>query len=428
MSVLDKYNLTDIQKDRVMTKVASTISELEKSGALEKVAVDWHSPLAQTGLALAGTAVATGITLGVPKLVDAIRSASIRRNKDQILKDMKAAHPDLKNVSQRDLDLAFNSIAINSPDVLKDPLLGGQVMKEITGRAMRWDLNQYSTLSRTAGGGLADYEHSALQNAAKGVGNLANVYYDASHKQQQSALEQKKYDQTVAMHNYNTQRDQRAEQFRNDQFTYQKGRDTAADAFNQQKHQFEVNKQTSAEAYQSKQLANADRQFNAQEARDTKQQDNFERTFRASEVDRTFSREMQNKNYAASQARDTASQANADRQFNAQQGYQSKQLLNAERQFSAQQARDTLQQRNFERTFNANKDDRKFSQDMQNKNYAAGQIRDNYNMGQTIDINGTQYNKRQDAFDTAYNRAAGELGHYFDNQGDYATRAKALKK
>ena len=240
MSILDKYNLTEEQRDRVMTKVASTLSELQKTNTLEKVAVDWHSPLAQTGLGIAASTAGAAISMGVPKLVDAIRSASIRRNKDEYLKAMKDAHPELKNVAQRDLDLAYNSMAMHSPGVIKDPLLGGQVMKEITGRAMRWDLNQYSTLNRTAGGGLADYEHSALQQLSKGVSNAGSVYFDASAK---------------------------ADQVRRDQ------------------------------DYQNKQLFNQQRQFFAQERRDNQQQKNFERTFKATKNDRTFQHNMADKNY-----------------------------------------------------------------------------------------------------------------------------------
>lgn len=297
MSILDKYNLTEEQRDRVMTKVASTLSELQKTNTLEKVAVDWHSPIAQTGLALAATAVGTGISMGVPKLVDAIRAASIRRNKDEYLKAMKDAHPELKNVSQRDLDLAYNSMAMHSPGVIKDPLLGGQVMKEITGRAMRWDLNQYSTLNRTAGGGLADYEHQALQQFGKGVGNLTNVYYDASAKADQAKRDQERLNLSQQVHTYNTQKDQRAEQFQKDQFDYRKTQDSAADAFNKEKFKFEKDKNTEAKAYQDKQLANQERQFKAQEARDSQQQGNFERTFNANAADRTFQQTMANKKY-----------------------------------------------------------------------------------------------------------------------------------
>lgn len=297
MSILDKYNLTEEQRDRVMTKVASTLSELQKTDTLEKVAVDWHSPLAQTGLALAATAVGTGISMGVPKLVDAIRAASIRRNKDEYLKAMKDAHPELKNVSQRDLDLAYNSMAMHSPGVIKDPLMGGQVMKEITGRAMRWDLNQYSTLNRTAGGGLADYEHQALQQFGKGVGNLTNVYYDASAKADQAKRDQDRLDLSERVHTYNTEKDQRAEQFQRDQFDYKKKQDAGSDMFNAAKLQFENNKHRDATEYQNKQLFNQQRQFFAQERRDNQQQKNFERTFKATKADRTFQQNMANQKY-----------------------------------------------------------------------------------------------------------------------------------
>jgi hypothetical protein len=407
MSILDKYNLTEEQRDRVMTKVASTISELQKTDTLEKVAVDWHSPIAQTGLALAATAVGTGISMGVPKLVDAIRAASIRRNKDEYLKAMKDAHPELKNVSQRDLDLAYNSMAMHSPGVIKDPLLGGQVMKEITGRAMRWDLNQYSTLNRTAGGGLADYEHQALQQFGKGVGNLTNVYYDASAKADQAKRDQERLNLSQQVHTYNTQKDQRAEQFQKDQFDYRKTQDSAADAFNKEKFQFEKDKNTEAKAYQDKQLANQDRQFTAQEARDRQQQGNFERTFNANEADRTFSREMSNKNYLASQNRDTQQQTNFDRQF------------------TAQEARDKQQQGNFERTFNANAADRTFQQNMANQKYNLDSTNQAYNMGFDIERGGHTTNRYDVAHKEALGRAQADLNFKMKNQKDVNTLARS---
>lgn len=319
MSILDKYNLTEEQRDRVMTKVASTISELQKTDTLEKVALDlksvnMNSPLAQAGVSLATTAAGTAIALGAPKLVDAIRAASLRRNKDEYIKAMKDAHPELKNVSQRDLDLAYNSMAMHSPGIIKDPLLGGQVMKEITGRAMRWDLNQYSTLNRTAGGGLADYEHNALQQLSRGVGNAGSVYYDASARKAQ--------------------------------VDYQEKRDAVIDNQNKEKSKLEEAK------------------FD------------FQRT-------------------------------SANRQY-----------LQQKQQLSMQEARDAEQKRQFTRNFNANQADRKFSQDLSNKNYQLNRTNAYYNMGANINLDGQTLNKQTTAHNEAFSRA--EADHQFQvrNQAD----------
>lgn len=328
MSILDKYNLSEEQRDRVMTKVASTISELQKTDTLEKVAVDWHSPLAQTGLALAATAVGTGISMGVPKLVDAIRAASIRRNKDEYLKAMKDAHPELKNVSQRDLDLAYNSMAMHSPGVIKDPLMGGQVMKEITGRAMRWDLNQYSTLNRTAGGGLADYEHQALQQFGKGVGNLTNVYYDASAKADQAKRDQDRVNLSEKVHTYNVTRDASSSKLDEEKFNFQ--RTSANRQYLQQKKQIEN-----------------------QEQRDKEQQRQFSRNFGANQADRRFSQDMANKNYELSE-----------------------------------------------------------------KNYRLNRTNQHYNIGGTVESHGERFNKATNAHNEAFQRAEGELKFQIKNQKD----------
>ncbi len=419
MSILDKYNLSEDQRDRVMTKVASTISELQKTDMLEKVAIDWHSPVAQTGLALAATTIGAGISVGIPKLVDAIRAAGIRRNKGEYLKAMKDAHPELKNVSQRDLDLAYNSIAMNSPDVIKDPLLGGQVMKEITGRAMRWDLNQYSTLNRTAGGGLADYEHAAIQQFGKGVGNLSNVYYDASAKAEQAKREQARLDLNERVHTYNTQRDTRAETFQQQQFDYRKDQDTATNAFNKEKFQFEKDKNTEAKAYQDKQLANQDRQFNSQEERDKQQQANFERTFKANEADRTFSQDMSNKNYALAQNRDQAQQRSFDYQKDRDAKIDAQNTAKNQfelQKFDYQKQKDTQQQKNFDATFRANKLDRSFSQQMANKNYNLNRTNQHFNFGGQVESGGQKFDKVTNAHNEAFQRAQAQLDFQTQNQ------------
>ena len=278
------------------------------------MAIDWHSPLAQTGLGIAASTAGAAISMGVPKLVDAIRSASIRRNKDEYLKAMKDAHPELKNVSQRDLDLAYNSMAMHSPGVIKDPLLGGQVMKEITGRAMRWDLNQYSTLNRTAGGGLADYEHSALQQLSKGVSNAGSVYYDASARKAQ--------------------------------VDYQEKRDAVIDNQNKEKSKLEEAK------------------FD------------FQRT-------------------------------SANRQY-----------LQQKQQLSMQEARDAEQKRKFTRNFNANQADRKFSQELSNKNYDLNRTNAHYNMGANISFGGKTLNKQTTAHNEAFSRAQADHNFQVKNQAE----------
>lgn len=411
MSILDKYNLSEEQRDRVMTKVASTISELQKTDTLEKVAVDWHSPLAQTGLALAATAVGTGISMGVPKLVDAIRAASIRRNKDEYLKAMKDAHPELKNVSQRDLDLAYNSMAMHSPGIIKDPLMGGQVMKEITGRAMRWDLNQYSTLNRTAGGGLADYEHQALQQFGKGVGNLTNVYYDASAKQDQANRDQARLQLSQQVHTYNTAKDSRAEQFQKDQLDYRKNQDTAADAFNKEKFNFEKAKNTEAKAYQDKQLANQDRQFNSQEARDRQQQTNFERTFSANEADRTFSKEMANKNYNLANENQ---KYNFGQEVQGHRGLPTTKFLNAADEAQSRAAAELAFKMNSQKDLNTLARNQSYNQTMGQT--AAEKQNYNYHMNKAYDMGYNGASAKTDAPATYYDAKSKT---YTNKPGDY---------
>jgi hypothetical protein len=44
---------------------------------------------------------------------------------------MKKVHPDMRDIPQKDLLVAYNSLAHHTPDILADPLLGGQTLKQM---------------------------------------------------------------------------------------------------------------------------------------------------------------------------------------------------------------------------------------------------------------------------------------------------------
>ena len=83
------------------------------------------------GLPVASSAAAALTSYAVPAAVEAVRASRIRANRDKYLEEMKKVHPDMRTINDQDLHIAYNSIAQHTPDVLKDPLLGGQTLKQM---------------------------------------------------------------------------------------------------------------------------------------------------------------------------------------------------------------------------------------------------------------------------------------------------------
>jgi hypothetical protein len=160
MSILDKYNFPNHVRERVMTKVAQTISQLEDSNMVKTSG--------SAANVLLGSLAAGAVAYGLPKMFDAVSAARIRSNKEKYLEAMKRVHPELRMYSQRDLDIAYNSLAIHTPNVLEDPLVGGQMIKDMAARGSA-DLNQLRTVHQLRGDGLVNNELEAVKHMSHGV-------------------------------------------------------------------------------------------------------------------------------------------------------------------------------------------------------------------------------------------------------------------
>lgn len=126
---------------------------------------------------LGGGMASAGVAYGVPAALEAIHGARIRANKDKLIAKMKSAHPDLKNFSKKDTDLVYNSLAMHAPRVLKDPLVGGQVMLEALRRGNHMDIGQLGNVSKMTGGsGITDSQRDAANIMAQQVGRGAENY------------------------------------------------------------------------------------------------------------------------------------------------------------------------------------------------------------------------------------------------------------
>lgn len=115
-----------------------------------------------------GSGIATaGISYGVPAAIESMRNARVRSNRDKLVGQMARAFPEIKNYSRRDVDLVFNSLAMHSPRVLKDPLVGGQTMLEALQRGNRMDVGALSSISKLTGGsGIHSHEQEAIKAVA----------------------------------------------------------------------------------------------------------------------------------------------------------------------------------------------------------------------------------------------------------------------
>jgi hypothetical protein len=120
---------------------------------------------------LGGGLASAGVAYGIPAAIEGVRVARTRANKDRYVAKMRAAHPELKDYSKRDVDLVYNSLTMHSPKILKDPLVGGQVMVEALRRGNHMDMGQLSNISKLTGGaGAVEHEREAANIIAKQVG------------------------------------------------------------------------------------------------------------------------------------------------------------------------------------------------------------------------------------------------------------------
>lgn len=141
-----------VEKLRARSRAVQMV-KAASSGEMGK-AVMWG-----LGTGLASAAVAYGL----PAALSSIKDARVRANRDVLLRKMMAANPELKNYSRRDIDLVFDSLAMHAPDILKDPLVGGQVMEDALRRGNRMDIGALNNVGKLGGGsGLRSHEQAAI--------------------------------------------------------------------------------------------------------------------------------------------------------------------------------------------------------------------------------------------------------------------------
>ena len=126
---------------------------------------------------LGGGLASAGVAYGVPAALESVNNAKVRVNKEKYLSKMRSAHPEIKNYSKKDIDLVYNSLSMHAPRVLKDPLVGGQVVLEALRRGNHMDLGQLNNVSKMTGGsGITEHQRDAANIMAQQVGRASENY------------------------------------------------------------------------------------------------------------------------------------------------------------------------------------------------------------------------------------------------------------
>lgn len=172
-STSKKYGLTPSQRHDVNHRVMGAIEGMHKVAAAgaAKATTSAGAEAAKTfAIALGGSAAGAAVAYGMPAAINAVREARLRSNRDKFISNMKKVHPELSNFSKRDVDIVYNSLAIHAPNLLRDPLVGGQVLLDSLTRGRRMDVSTLSNVSKLTGGsGLGDPSKDAVKMLSEGV-------------------------------------------------------------------------------------------------------------------------------------------------------------------------------------------------------------------------------------------------------------------
>lgn len=173
---------------------------------------------------IVGGIAAGGVAYGLPAALDKIREARVQRNRDSYITAMKDVHPDLKGIPKKDLHVAYNSLAMHSPHVLRDPLLGGQELLRMS-RYRQADINSLNEMNKLRGNNMMD---QAFMNATNMVSSgIAEGF--KGYQAQRIADQDQAYRVKMDQHRMNM--DNEKLKLEQDKFKYTRGRDMNRDAY-----------------------------------------------------------------------------------------------------------------------------------------------------------------------------------------------------
>lgn len=173
---------------------------------------------------IVGGIAAGGVAYGLPAALDKIREVRVQRNRDSYITAMKDVHPDLKGIPKKDLHVAYNSLAMHSPHVLRDPLLGGQELLRMS-RYRQADINSLNEMNKLRGNSMMD---QAFMNATNMVSSgIAEGF--KGYQAQRIADQDQAYRVKMDQHRMNM--DNEKLKLENDKFKYTQDRDMNRDAY-----------------------------------------------------------------------------------------------------------------------------------------------------------------------------------------------------
>jgi hypothetical protein len=173
---------------------------------------------------IVGGLAAGGVAYGLPAALDKVREVRVRRNRDKYITAMKDVHPDLKGVPKKDLHVAYNSMAMHSPHVLRDPLLGGQELLRMS-KYRQADLNSLNEMNKLRGNSMLDQAFMNATNfVSSGISEGFKGYQGQRIADQDQAYREK-------MDQFRMDMDRAKSDFEQKKFDYTQRRDLNRDAY-----------------------------------------------------------------------------------------------------------------------------------------------------------------------------------------------------
>lgn len=218
--------LSDEQRLAVIGRAQDTIEKFASAPTTVPAAPGVMSTLLAPTL---GALAAAGVAYAVPAAVEAVQNMKIRANRDKYLAEMKKVHPDMRSISDSDLHIAYNSIAQHTPDVLKDPLLGGQTLKQMAQFRMA-NVQSLNEISRLRGQRPLDVAlQTSTQFLAQGAADVAKAYTQQRVEDARNRIQQARVDQAAADAAYRAGRDTLLDTRYSEEQSYLKDRDKVRD-------------------------------------------------------------------------------------------------------------------------------------------------------------------------------------------------------
>lgn len=181
-----------------------------------------------------GGIAGAGVAYGLPAALEKVREVRVKRNRDEYVKAMKDVHPDLKGIAKKDLHIAYNSLAMHSPHVLRDPLLGGQELLRMS-KYRQADVNSLNEINKLRGNSMMD---QALMNATNMAASGLTEGFKGYQAQRQADQDQayrarmdgRRFQMDTDRMNLEQQKFDYSQQRDSDRDAYQKDRDATLDA------------------------------------------------------------------------------------------------------------------------------------------------------------------------------------------------------